>query len=369
MYLERLSEKNGHLFDTAFALYESAFPTEERRDLDEQSRVMKKDAYHFDLILDEGEFIGVMLYWETDTFVFLEHFTTLPALRGKGLGAKALGLLKAKNKTIILEIEDPVDEMTNRRFDFYKRNGFFMTPHHHIQAKYRPGIEDLMLKILSYPHAITTAEYLAFQDYMTKEIGILPQKSKEVIIRKAQKTDDYMQIAKLIYLSDAYIYPYWFDCIEDGQKVLAQMLDLPTLYNLENITVAVDKDGFIAGAIVASRSPILEDKAEIVKAFAQAGVKCDKRTDEIFSAYYEKMREDKEGLYLANIAVDETRRKRGIAAAMLASVVENEPLCHLECVQANIGAWRVYQRLGFRIVQEYPGVFDVPCYKMVKGGN
>ena len=149
MHLERLCDNNQHLYDRAFALYQSAFPLAERRPEKEQERVMHKQAYHFDLIMHEGEFIGVMLYWETDDFIFLEHFTTRPELRGQGLGAKALGLLKEKGKTIILEIEDPLDEMTTRRYEFYRRNGFLMTPHYHIQAKYDVGLEDLMLKILT----------------------------------------------------------------------------------------------------------------------------------------------------------------------------------------------------------------------------
>ena len=32
-------------------------------------------------------------------------------------------------------------------------------------------------------------------------------------------------------------------------------------------------------------------------------------------------------------------------------------------------AQRLYQRLGFSIVCEYPGVFDVPCYRMIKKEN
>ena len=41
MRLERYTGQNADLFDRAFALYESAFPTEERRDLPEQYRAMQ----------------------------------------------------------------------------------------------------------------------------------------------------------------------------------------------------------------------------------------------------------------------------------------------------------------------------------------
>lgn len=367
MYLKRVFPEN-QLFDDAFRLYQSAFPREERRDVDEHLRVMKKDDYHFDLIMDGDSFVGVMLYWETDDFIYLEHFTTRPELRGKGKGAEALKLLKAKGKTVILEIEDPVDEITKRRYGFYLRNGFTMTSHYHIQAKYHLGDEDLMLKILSYPKEISKEEYLSFQDYMTKQIGILPNFSNEVTIRPMEVSDSVEQVARLIYESDAYIYPNWFKSIDDGVKVLSKMIDMPTLYNRKNITVAVSKEGKVVGALVSCYSPVLEEKAHIYEAFKRAEVEVSLNTDEIYESYYEKMALDTEGYYLANIAVDESFRGKGVGATLLAKVIEDKNYCHLECVKENISAWRIYQRLGFTIVEEYPGVFAVPCYKMVKRG-
>jgi len=190
MTLERLSSLNLPLYNQAINLYKNSFPLEERRDDTEQERVLKKQAYHFDLIMDNGGFLGVMLYWEHDNFIFLEHFTTLPEVRGNGYGEKALTLLKARNKTIILEIEPPVDELSTRRFRFYNRNGFLINPYYHIQAKYHLGDEDLELKILTYPNVLTEQEYNGFYEYMTREIGILPNKSNDITIRPMQDGDD-----------------------------------------------------------------------------------------------------------------------------------------------------------------------------------
>ena len=364
MYLERLSDKNIHIFDRAIALYESAFPREERRDTDELNRVLKKDDYHVDFIMDGDKFQGVMLYWETKNFIYLEHFTILPEIRNRGVGAQALNLLKSKGKIILLEIEPPVDEITSRRFAFYTRNGFLMTPHYHIQAKYHLGDNDLELKIMSYPEVITKDTYLQFQQYMTSEIGILPQFNDEVTVRPLKDGDDLLQVAKLIYYSDEYIYPYWFDNIKDGQKVIAEMIKLPTLYKKENVPVAVMPNGDIAGALVSCDCPFVEEKDHIYQAFENAKIVCDERTDFIYREYYEKMQVADKGLYVSNIAVDPNYRKRGIATSLLSAVIKGREFCHLECVQKNISAWRVYQRLGFNIVEEYPGVFDVPCYKM-----
>lgn len=365
MHLQRLTDRTHPLFDQAFRLYQSSFPLEERRDTDEHYRVLDKADYHMDMIMDDETFLGVMLYWETADLVYLEHFTTCPEVRNRGIGAKALGLLKEKGKSILLEIESPVDELTCRRYGFYQRNGFVMNPHYHIQAKYHLGDPDLELKILSWPQVLSRETYLRFLDYMTREIGILPQFSGDTVIRPMVQTDDKLQVAKLIYLSDDYIYPNWFDTMEQGLQVLAAMTELDTLYHRSNVRVAVLPDGHIAGALVTKHYPIEERQAPIREAFRLAGVPCDERTDDVFRQYYEKMRGSTEGLYIANLAVDPACRGKGIAAALLQAALQNEPLCHLECVQANIGAWRLYQRLGFTIVEEYPGVHGVPCFRMI----
>ena len=180
MILQRLCAANQHHFNAAFALCQEAFPPEERRDQVEQQRVLGLPDYHFDLILDGDTLCGVMLYWEIDNLIFLEHFTTLSHMRGNGIGAAALSLLKAKGKTILLEIEPPVDDITQRRYGFYQRNGFLMNPYHHIQAKYHLGDEDLELKILSYPEVLALEQYRNFYQYMTKYIGIPCQRAEKI---------------------------------------------------------------------------------------------------------------------------------------------------------------------------------------------
>ena len=364
MKLERLCDENRHLFDAAFSIYVSAFPKEERREKDEQDRVIKNECYHFDMILEDNELLGIMLYWEVGKLIFLEHFATSPAIRNRGIGTAALEMLKAKGKTVMLEIEPPTDEITERRYGFYKRNGFVMNPHHHIQAKYHLGDPDLELKILSYPRALTDKEYRDFYEYMTASIGISAAIAKDVTIRPMQDGDDAVKIGRLIYLTDPYIYPYWFDSIEIGERVLAKMICLPTMYQRENITVAIDASGEIAGVAVSEQTPFRKSEDDIIRAFEKAGVKPDERTRKIFLDYYDKMGDETDGYYIANLATDPKFRGRGIGAAMLSYITKDKPLATLECVVKNSSALRLYQRMGFKIDFEYPGVFDIPCYKM-----
>ena len=163
---------NDKFYTQAYALYRASFPYLERRDKDGHNWVMAKKDYNFGVILDGNEFWGIMLYFETEQFVYLEHFAVLENKRGNGIGSTALNLLKQKGKTVILEIEEPIDDLTIRRLNFYKRNGFILTNHYHIQAKYHKGDKDLPLKILSYPTAISKSEYISFNDYLKSEVSL-----------------------------------------------------------------------------------------------------------------------------------------------------------------------------------------------------
>ena len=175
MRLERLKHLEGDVFERAYDLYKSSFPVEERRDDAEQRRVLKNEAYHFDVIKENDEFIGIMLYWETESFVYLEHFAILPELRCKGKATAALGILKSQSqKSIVLEIEPPCDDTTIRRYNFYQRNGFVMNPHKHLQAKYHLGDDELELNILTYPCEISKDEYAVFRKFLDAEVGIKP---------------------------------------------------------------------------------------------------------------------------------------------------------------------------------------------------
>ena len=61
-----------------------------------------------------------------------------------------------------------------------------------------------------------------------------------MIIRKLKKSDNLKQAAKLIYLTDPYIYPYWFeDNIEKGIQTLTQMLQEPTIFSYKNCIAAI----------------------------------------------------------------------------------------------------------------------------------
>ena len=77
MTLERLYGAESPFFDIAFALYEGSFPVYERRDSAEQARALKNSNYHFDIIKEDGDMLGIMFYWELDDLIFLAFIPSI----------------------------------------------------------------------------------------------------------------------------------------------------------------------------------------------------------------------------------------------------------------------------------------------------
>lgn len=167
MNIVRLQSADTALFEQAIALYAISFPYHEQRESASQRGIMAHDAYHFGLIHEGGAFAGLILYWETDAFLYVEHFCMLPECRGRGLGSQALALLTQAGKTVILEIDPPVDDPAKRRKRFYEKAGFLENPYPHIHPPYHVGFKGHDLVVMSLPRTISQEEYNAFARYLS----------------------------------------------------------------------------------------------------------------------------------------------------------------------------------------------------------
>ncbi len=169
MILEYLSGTQHPLYRDALSLYEMAFPPVERRS--SERMLPEQAAFRGGVLTQDGALQGILFYWETAEFLFLEHFAMVAELRGRGLGAEALELLKNMKKPVILEIEPPVDELTSRRRGFYLRNGLRENSWQHFQAKYRQSDEPLELKLLSFPQPLTEEAWQGFEAWLAKTLA------------------------------------------------------------------------------------------------------------------------------------------------------------------------------------------------------
>ena len=160
-----LTDPKDGRFAPAFALYEQSFPIHEQRTREKQEGVLSHPEYHYEVITDQGRFVGILLFWEYPQGRYVEHFAIAPELRGGGVGARALAELCGQGIPVILEIDPPVDEISVRRQHFYERCSF---PHLH--PPYRKGFQGHPLVVMSAPGALTQKAYDRFAGYLQNTV-------------------------------------------------------------------------------------------------------------------------------------------------------------------------------------------------------
>ncbi|MBQ2857092.1 MAG: GNAT family N-acetyltransferase [Bacteroidaceae bacterium] len=134
------------------ALLETAFPLQERRDSTWQRRnVNDNPLFHNILITDDEHPVGLLTYWDFKDFIYIEHFAIDHRLRNNGYGQQTLSVLKEQTKLpIVLEAEEPTDELTKRRIGFYRRQGFILQDFSYQQPPYRPEDKWFPMKLMTF---------------------------------------------------------------------------------------------------------------------------------------------------------------------------------------------------------------------------
>lgn len=163
MKLIRLKSISDNYFQEAWKLYEDSFPSEERRPLNNQSKVLQNDNYYFDVLIDKNQFIGFILWWDFETHKYIDHFATAIEQRNKGIGTLILNkFIDRDNKTIILEVELPTSNINERRIKFYERVGFKINEHYYEIPPVAEDKSPLQLLLMSYPNQISKKEVNLF---------------------------------------------------------------------------------------------------------------------------------------------------------------------------------------------------------------
>lgn len=170
MILERVKDIAHPMYNQALKLYQISFPHHEQREKRSQEKILSDDEYNFMLIYDEDVFVGLLLYWEQEEFIYIEHFCILPEMRNKQYGQKALTLLSEQNKTLILEIDLPVDDISKRRKKFYERCGFTENFFTHTHPPYHKETEGHRLVVMSCPKQISQCLFDNFSDYLNNRV-------------------------------------------------------------------------------------------------------------------------------------------------------------------------------------------------------
>ena len=168
--LRRLRSAEEPVFQQAMELYRQSFPIHEQRERESQRRIMDEEEYRFELVYRGGKWAGILLCWETERFIYVEHFAVASEARNAGIGAAALKLLAGRGETVILEIDPPQDEISVRRLGFYERAGFAPCAFEHVHPPYHEHTPGHRLVVMSQPEALTEWEYEEFKEYLENKV-------------------------------------------------------------------------------------------------------------------------------------------------------------------------------------------------------
>lgn len=186
--------------------------------------------------------------------------------------------------------------------------------------------------------------------------------NEEIEFRRATENDNFFEIAELIYKTDDYIYPFWFDNnIETAKNVLNNLIGVEGfIFNYNNLYIAYDKStNHIIGILCGL------DRTENFEYDYSQLENINKNSDFTVKKYLKVLvTEVKENdfLYISNLCIDNQYRGRQIGTKLLGYfLTQMEKAGYdkfaLDCLLHNLRAKNLYHSFGFKEMKEIVG-FD-----------
>ena len=157
------------------AVYEDAFPEDERCPWERMAGFLRQPGHHFRLqgvYLDNGTPIGFNAYSEFGHYLYGIYLAFDPAHRGAGYGRRVLQAFHEQfpDRFLFGEIEHPDNAKARRRYDFYRRLGFHIADIGFVQPPLRPGLQSVPYLIISYPDPLSPDDAEAIREILTTVI-------------------------------------------------------------------------------------------------------------------------------------------------------------------------------------------------------
>lgn len=172
MELLKITPTESKLWEQVWRLYTESFPEWERRRISSHSRATEDVGFHTYIALENGNLLGLLFYWEYDKTIYLEHIAVNPAMRGKSIGSNIIRELidKYPGYSLLLEVDPPIDEISQRRVKFYERLGFVMNDYPYMHPSYSTNGKAHELRIMSFPTAISNDKFEEFRNYIKTKV-------------------------------------------------------------------------------------------------------------------------------------------------------------------------------------------------------
>ena len=161
----KIENSDSQEFKDAWEIYESSFPSDERRTLKLQKELIKNNQYNFFIVTKNNVLVAIITDWNFEDFLFVEHLAVKEDLRGKGIGTELLKEYISKNKQkIVLEVERPETEIATKRIKFYEKIGFNLNDFDYIQPAYGKEKNPVPMLLMTYPEKITDSEFSTIRE-------------------------------------------------------------------------------------------------------------------------------------------------------------------------------------------------------------
>ncbi len=171
LYFKRIRDIKEEMYPFFQSIYSVSFPLHEQRSEEQQLMAFKDSRYFLCGVSEDEKLIAFIAYWEFEDYIYIEHFAVHPERRGKNIGSKVLQVFAEKvKKTILLEIDPPVDSVSNKRLEFYRRLGYKANPYSHFHPPYIRGHKPHELMMLSLNREIDQAFYNRFYDDLVRVV-------------------------------------------------------------------------------------------------------------------------------------------------------------------------------------------------------
>lgn len=168
MEIQDIAPSNNNIWQQVWRLYIDSFPEYERRRISSHTAACDNEQFHTQIAVENGNLMAILFYWRYDNFIYVEHLAVNPAMRNRNAGTTVLSEFIEANadSTVILEIDPPIDEISQRRRRFYQRIGFIENTYNYNHPSYSRNGPEHELVIMSHPKALQQEEFDQFKQYM-----------------------------------------------------------------------------------------------------------------------------------------------------------------------------------------------------------
>ena len=372
------------------------FPASEMKPFEDFNNLLLEGKYQCLGYFVSEQMIGYALGMLTSQkFFWLDYLHIFKENQSGGHGSKFLNELLSEIATngIILETEvidnDDYQDNKNKRMRFYDRFNI-----HQIDCKYLfpcsdgTYIDTLNLEYIP-PKGKTYISALDFKTAIRESVGCIHQAlshSQSVMNQYIETVKDLHinyftledvdlnneeeieAIGKLIYYTDPYIYPDFFNNdISLAIKCAKELIYRDTVYNHKFIKLG-KINGKTAGFMVILDNFPENNYQEMKLAMLESLGYLTPKFEQCMVGYFNTLNYDWEGLQIMSLAVLPEYRQKRVATKMLNSL-SSKNTYSLACVKDNTSARNLYHKCGFNYKYEYPGYTDVMCVELVRKGK